>query len=123
MRIELTTITGTTGTALPLSYNEMLDPDNWIRWAVDENWTHDLFLTKEVLYPWATTAYKMICKELTPLIIFPGLATCDKPINSIVKALRKFPRYCCNISGVGILPERLEICKTFRSCNHEAIRN
>ena len=25
-------------------------------WAVDEDWTHDLFLTKEVLYPWATTA-------------------------------------------------------------------
>ena len=29
---------------------------SFIRWAVDENWTHDLFLTKEVLYPWATTA-------------------------------------------------------------------
>ena len=26
-------------------------------WAVDENWTHDLFLTKEVLYHWATTAF------------------------------------------------------------------
>ena len=25
--------------------------------AVDENWTHDLFLTKEVLYHWATTAW------------------------------------------------------------------
>ena len=25
-------------------------------WAVDENWTRDLFLTKEVLYHWATTA-------------------------------------------------------------------
>ena len=25
-------------------------------WAVNGIWTHDLFLTKEVLYPWATTA-------------------------------------------------------------------
>ena len=30
--------------------------------AVDEDWTHDLFLTKEVLYHWATTAaYWLIC--------------------------------------------------------------
>ena len=27
-----------------------------LSWAVDEDWTHALFLTKEVLYPWATTA-------------------------------------------------------------------
>ena len=26
-------------------------------WADDENWTHDPFLTKEVLYPWATSAF------------------------------------------------------------------
>ena len=25
-------------------------------WAVDQAWTDDLFLTKEVLYHWATTA-------------------------------------------------------------------
>ena len=31
-------------------------PDLAEGWAVDENWTHDLFLTKEVLYHWATTA-------------------------------------------------------------------
>ena len=30
-------------------------PCNFL-WAVEENWTLDLFLTKEVLYPWATTA-------------------------------------------------------------------
>ena len=29
-----------------------------IIWADDEIWTRDLFLTKEVLYPWATSAYK-----------------------------------------------------------------
>ena len=28
-----------------------------IIWADDEIWTRDLFLTKEVLYPWATSAY------------------------------------------------------------------
>ena len=27
-----------------------------IIWADDEIWTRDLFLTKEVLYPWATSA-------------------------------------------------------------------
>ena len=26
--------------------------------ANDENWTRDLFLTKEALYPWATPAFK-----------------------------------------------------------------
>ena len=31
-------------------------PKRMAYWAVDEDWTHDLFLTKEVLYPWATTA-------------------------------------------------------------------
>ena len=28
-------------------------------WAVSENRTHDLFPTKEVLYPWATTAFSV----------------------------------------------------------------
>ena len=28
-----------------------------LSWAVDEAWTRDLFLTKEVLYHWATTAF------------------------------------------------------------------
>ena len=35
--------------------------------AVDENWTHDLFLTKEVLYHWATTAFAVIVSG--PLVI------------------------------------------------------
>ena len=26
-------------------------------WANDEIWTRDLFLTKETLYPWATSAF------------------------------------------------------------------
>ena len=29
-----------------------------LSWAVDEAWTRDLFLTKEVLYHWATTALR-----------------------------------------------------------------
>ena len=34
-------------------------------WAVDEAWTRDLFLTKEVLYHWATTAISLFewCKN------------------------------------------------------------
>ena len=26
-------------------------------WANDGNWTHDLILTKDALYPWATSAF------------------------------------------------------------------
>ena len=29
----------------------------WYDWANDEIWTRDLFLTKETLYPWATSAF------------------------------------------------------------------
>ena len=32
------------------------EPGLFLFWAVDEAWTRDLFLTKEVLYHWATTA-------------------------------------------------------------------
>ena len=43
-----------------ISQNPIFNLEFWIWnsfWAVEENWTLDLFLTKEVLYPWATTAY------------------------------------------------------------------
>ncbi len=46
-------------------------------WAVDENWTHDLFLTKEVLYHWATTADQTGCsntnRDIGPLQRCPQL--------------------------------------------------
>ena len=47
--------TGNSKTSSILSHSlQRINPKR----AVDENWTHDLFLTKEVLYPWATTAWK-----------------------------------------------------------------
>ena len=33
--------------------------------AVSEIWTHDLFLTKEVLYPWAITAFTFTFVQAT----------------------------------------------------------
>ena len=40
------------------------EPGLFLFWAVDEAWTRDLFLTKEVLYHWATTAISLKISSL-----------------------------------------------------------
>lgn len=68
MRIEPTTFPGIHQERSATELQRNPDPGCLeIRWAVDENWTHDLFLTKEVLYPWATTALKIFLKNFHPM--------------------------------------------------------
>ena len=61
---------------------------NIVLWANDGNWTHDLFLTKETLYPWATSANSWAKK---------GTRTLDPDLGKVVLYQLSYFRECINL--------------------------